>query len=453
MASPRRTDCIYIYFPDLAASVKVGRRGRETTSADRRLWYEDYHEPFGTSVCILLRMVIMNYLPINTLLCHSEKPMTPFESLLWNVWLPKVRSCLNNDWSPQDSQSAVKLYETWSTFLPPFIRDNVLDQLILPKVHQAVSDWNPRKDTVTLQSLVFPWLPHLGLRLEDVLSDARRRVKSLLRAWSAGEDVPQDLAMWKDVGEPAVRRKMANSFPFQVFNVRDWDAMLLKYIIPKLGALLRSDFRVDPRNQNMVPLEQVLSWSTIIRPSIFSQIIETEFFPQWLDILYIWLIQPKVSFEEVAQWYQFWKESFPENVQAMSGVSQGFMRGLQLMNKAIELGPDAPTRLPRPDHVAEQQIPASPRRNDTATPKMRPTRSQEVTFRSVVEDFAASHNLLFIPTGRAHERSRMPLFRVSQTADGKGGLLVYILDDAIWAPDGEDYRAITPQDMVLRATK
>ncbi len=27
----------------------------------------------------------------------------------------------------------------------------------------------------------------------------------------------------------------------------------------------------------------------------------------------------------------------------------------------------------------------------------------------------------------------MPLFRVSPSADGKGGLLVYILDDAVWA--------------------
>lgn len=226
--------------------------------------------------------------------------------------------------------------------------------------------------------------------------------------------------------------------------------MLLKYIVPKLGALLRNEFRIDPRKQDMEPLQRVLLWSTVLRPSIFSQIIEMEFFPKWLDILHIWLIQPKVSFEEVAQWYQFWKVSFPENVQAMSGVSLGFTRGLQLMNKAIELGPDAPTRLTRPDYITEQ-VPSTPKRNGAA-PKARPVRTQEVTFRSVIEDFAASHNLLFIPTGRAHEKSRMPLFRVSQTADGKGGLLVYILDDAIWAPDGDEYRAISPQDMVVRAS-
>lgn len=228
--------------------------------------------------------------------------------------------------------------------------------------------------------------------------------------------------------------------------------MLLKYIVPKLGARLRDDFRVNPRNQDMEPLKDVLLWESLIRPSIFSQILETEFFPKWLDVLHIWLIQPNPSFEEVAQWYSFWKGSFTESAQNMPGVAQGFTRGLQLMNKAIELGPDAPTQLPRPDHHLGSTTPklAASRRS---TPKPRPSRTQEITFRTIVEDYASSHNLLFIPTGKAHEKSRMPLYRVSQTADGKGGLPVYILDDAVWAPDGDDYRAISLENMVLRATK
>lgn len=134
-------------------------------------------------------------------LYFSDKPMTPFESLLWNVWLPRLRTVINNDWSSQDPQPAVKLYEAWSTFLPPFIRDNVLDQLILPKIQKAVADWNPRKDSVSLRALVFPWLPHLGLRIEEVLGDAKRKIKSLLRAWTASEEVPKDLIAWKEVSE------------------------------------------------------------------------------------------------------------------------------------------------------------------------------------------------------------------------------------------------------------
>ncbi|KAJ3989288.1 GC-rich sequence DNA-binding factor-like protein-domain-containing protein [Lentinula detonsa] len=381
-----------------------------------------------------------------------QKPMTPFESLLWNVWLPKVRTAINNEWLPHNPQPALRLYEAWSTFLPPFIRDNMLDQLILPKVQKAVADWNPKQldaKKSSLQTIVFPWLPHVGLRLEDFVGDARRKVKSLLRHWVVGDDLPEGLKAWKDV-----------------FDSSDWDSLLLKYIVPKLGATLRSDLRINPRNQSMEPIHHVLQWADILRPSILSQLFETEFFPKWIEVLHLWLVQPKVSFEEVAQWYSFWKSSFPESIQGAAGISKGFTRGLQLMNQAIELGPDAPSKLPKPDHRAEQALAhsRSPSRNGSGaknTPSIsRPSaRTQEITFRSIVEEFTASHDLLFMPTGRAHEKSRMPLFRISPSMDGKGGLLVYILDDAVWAaPEGvggpaEEYRAISLDDVVLRARK
>ncbi|KAF7327485.1 Tuftelin-interacting protein 11 [Mycena kentingensis (nom. inval.)] len=369
---------------------------------------------------------------------YSEQPMTPFESLLWNVWLPKVRTSINNDWDPQDPQPAIRLYEAWSSFLPPFIRDNMLDQLILPKVKKAVADWNPKRAAVSLRSIIFPWLPHLDLRMEDVVGDARRKVKSLLRNWVVGNDIPPDLSAWRDV-----------------FDAAEWDAMLLKYVVPKLGATLRDDFRVNPRNQVLTPLTNVLLWVDIIRSSIFAQILETEFFPKWLNVLHIWLVQPKVSFDEVARWYEEWKRPFPDKVLDIPGISRGFTRGLQLMNKAIELGPEAPTLLLRPDYRAELASANSTGRSPAPGSALRrpSARTQEITFRSIVEDYAAAHNLLFMPSGKVDEVSRMPLFRVSESADGKGGILVYVLDDAVWAGIGENgaYRAISLEDMVAKA--
>ena len=128
--------------------------------------------------------------------------MTPFESLLWNIWLPKVRTCINNEWSPDLPQQAVKIYEVWSSFLPPFIRDNLLDQLILPKVQKAIADWNSKNAKASLHAIVFPWLPHIGLRIEDIIGDARRKIKNLLRSWVVEEDVPADLVAWRDVRFP-----------------------------------------------------------------------------------------------------------------------------------------------------------------------------------------------------------------------------------------------------------
>lgn len=228
---------------------------------------------------------------------------------------------------------------------------------------------------------------------------------------------------------------------------------MLKYVVPKLGAHLRDDFRVNPRAQDMKPLERILAWSSLFRPSLFTPILEAEFFPKWLDVLHFWLVQPSPSFEEIAQWYQFWKTNFPEHVQQMPAVAAGFTRGLQLMNEAIALGPDAPTKLQRPERRLGSPAPPAAAKPSAAKGRPAAARTQEITFRSIVEEYAAQHNLMFVPAGKVHETSRMPLFKVSQRADGKGGLSVYVEDDAVWAPDGDTYRAISLENMVLRAMK
>jgi len=143
---------------------------------------------------------------------------------------------------------------------------------------------------------------------------------------------------------------------------------------------------------------------------------------------------------------------------------------LQLINQALELGPDAPAKLVKPDFKAEIALHAAEYKRragvlsgtSTPTTKSAPrgkaSHTQEITFRSIVEEFAASHNLLMMPAGKAHANSRMPLFRVSPNADGKKGLLVYILDDAVWASvekgsgnELDEFRAISLDDMVVRA--
>jgi len=284
-----------------------------------------------------------------------------------------------------------------------------------------------------LHAIIFPWLPHVGLRVEEVLGDARRKLKSQMRGWTPIDGVPPDILVWKDVHTPT-----------------EWDSLLLKYVVPKLGATLREDFQVNPAQQDLKPLQNVLAWAEIIRSSILSQLLETEFFPKWLTTLHQWLIHPKASFEEVVQWYSFWKGVFPEDVQRMSGVERGFTKGLELMNKAIELGP-AVSQLPRPD-IRAAGTTAAPEKARTAV-RAKPTRTQEITFRSIVDDYASSHNLMFFPAGKVDEKSGHALFRVSASADGKGGLLVYIVDDAVWAMDGDQYRAIPLEEMVLRASK
>ena len=131
--------------------------------------------------------------------CCRARQMTPFDSWLWHAWLPRVRSAINNEWAVEDPQPAIRLYEAWSNILPGFIRDNFFDQLVLPKLQKAVADWNPRKSNTSLHGLIFPWLPHVGLRVEEVLGDARRKLKSQMRNWTPTDGIPLDFLVWKDV--------------------------------------------------------------------------------------------------------------------------------------------------------------------------------------------------------------------------------------------------------------
>ncbi|GAA5836279.1 hypothetical protein JCM9279_002246, partial [Rhodotorula babjevae] len=381
---------------------------------------------------------------------QGERQMSPYETLLWTVWLPRVRSAINNSWSPSNPEPAVEFYTAWLPLLPSFVRDNILDQLILPKVSSAIADWSPsaakRGAAPPLHKLVFPWLEHAGERMDMVLDEAKRKVRSWLKAWKARDGVPQGLDAWKTA-----------------FSKSDWDTLLLKHVLPQLGALLREQFVVNPRSQDLAPLEAVLAWRPLLRSSMLSQLLEAGFFTKWGDALYVWLTS-EPNLEQVAEWYSWWKAFFPEEVVALSGVSRGFRKGLDLMNQAMALGDDAKYRLKKPDFSAKHDRSSAPSSSSTpkASSRAPPPRApltanaaedpDDITFRSVVEELAAAANLVFLPTGKVTPQGQVT-FRVSRGVDGKGGVTVYLEDDVVWLLEkGGEYSPVSVEDMVKRAS-
>ena len=69
----------------------------------------------------------------------------------------------------------------------------------MPKLLKAVSDWS-KTDVVPLHNLVLPWLPHVGLRMDSLLDDARRKLRAMLRSWTVTDGIPDGLVVWRDVG-------------------------------------------------------------------------------------------------------------------------------------------------------------------------------------------------------------------------------------------------------------
>lgn len=104
--------------------------------------------------------------------------------------------------SPND---AVHLVESWEPILPLFVKDNILDQLVLPKVKTAIEQWNPKRNKrerhpKSLASIVFPWLPLLGERIDEIMDLSKRRIRHVMRNWVVKDGVPEELRRWrKDV--------------------------------------------------------------------------------------------------------------------------------------------------------------------------------------------------------------------------------------------------------------
>jgi tuftelin-interacting protein 11 len=226
----------------------------------------------------------------------------------------------------------------------------------------------------------------------------------------------------------------------------------------------------------MDPLNWVLDWFNhgVIRASIMGQLMEKEFFPKWLETLHRWLTTPKASYEEIVQWcvvvkkaishcadiiwfrYTFWKGTLPPNVSVLPAVQEGFQSGVRLMSDWADMEQSQRINLPKswlstaPSQQTGQKTTA--KKGSTIA-----ARVLESSFKSIVEEYATEHELLFMPTGRVHEKSRVPMYRVTARMDGKGGIVVYILDDMVWAVEGGadsgDVEGIGLEEMVLLARK
>lgn len=152
---------------------------------------------------------------------EANRKMTPYESMMYNIWLPKVRQAINNVWDPKQPDPAIALLEAWhappkrrryhgmedetsndelSVLLPSWLYHNILEQLILPKLTRAVEDWNPSRDSVLVHTWIHPWLPHLSDRMDALFTTIRHKLDMSWRKWEGRDQGPLAiLTPWKEV--------------------------------------------------------------------------------------------------------------------------------------------------------------------------------------------------------------------------------------------------------------
>lgn len=248
------------------------------------------------------------------------------------------------------------------------------------------------------------------------MSDAKRKFRVVLDTWDLRKGVISGGELWKAA--------LGSEF----------DVCLRNHLLPRMGRHLREDFEVNPQDQDLAPLEDIFKWKDWFAPNVMGLLLVAEFFPKWHYILYIWLTNDP-NYEEVGEWFSWWRSQIPREVNELAIVDDEWKKGLQTMDLASRLGDRAAAELPPP--TAQPTAPQEPQPQPKpaqlpAAEARKPRVVEEVVFKDILETWCAEQGLLIIPLREAHPQNGQPLFRITASATGRGGVVAFIQGDVVW---------------------
>jgi tuftelin-interacting protein 11 len=364
---------------------------------------------------------------------RRQKSTSPYETMIYTLWLPKIRTAITN-WSVLDPAPLTKVVSAWRPILPAFVYSNLIDQLLVPKLATALQTWDARKRShhhrhATLKhtqphTYLFPWLQHLPPYQLDpkaqnsLLSDVKRKLRHVMDGWDISSGVLPGLSEWRNL------------------LTTELDHLLIRHLLPRLALHLSLNLEIDPSDQNLTPLEDVLKWQPFLKPEIFARLLVAEFYPKWLSTLHLWLTTPEASLEEIGQWVAWWKQQIPERVSTQPDVQKEWLKGNQMLHAAMDLlDAGAPlSALPPPAAGPARPVTKKAARKVelSAPPARAPAVQEAADFRDEVEAWCMEEDLTLVPLREAHQANGLPLFRITASATGKGGVVVYMKGDILW---------------------
>ena len=244
-------------------------------------------------------------------------PMDPYHSLLWECFMPIVRQSITA-WNPKHPDPLIKFLDVWSHVLPRWMKNNIQQHILLPKLQAAVELWDPRTDPVPIHSWLHPWLMTLGDQLEIVYPSIRMKLASALTAW-----------------HPSDRSAKLILIPWQdIFDKSAMYSFILKNILPKLEQTMAMELIINPIQQNLDPWHWVMEWFEFIPPPAMINLLERHFFPKWLQVLASWLNQ-NPNYNEVTNWYKGWKSVMPPELLSAPQVQHQLQQALDFMTRVV----------------------------------------------------------------------------------------------------------------------
>lgn len=371
----------------------------------------------------------------NNSLHRPRKSTTPYETMISQVWYPKVLSVLAQ-WDARRPGPILKLFQAWDKLLPQFVRAQLLEQIIR-KLDDAVRTWKPRKHRH--QDLphhwLFGWLPFLPVEHLDpgnrsgLISDVKRKWRSVIEHWNFRDGLIPGLRDWKPVLNPT-RTSTINA---QLSLYSDgWTPLIHNHLLPRMGRHIHRNLIIEPSNQrhSLYYIADILKWEEVLPLSIIGEIFASYLFPKYHNTLHKWLISggdQGPNYAELADWLKWWHtEVFSPDILTLPSIRSELEKGLTMVKQALELGPELTKYyLPKPGEVAQETKEAT---KEKTPPRAEPMfesslfeAKKEPTFRDTLEDYCLENDYQFIPL-RIVSVDGHPMFRITARNDGKGGM-------------------------------
>lgn len=374
---------------------------------------------------------------------QARASATPYESMMYKLWLPHVSRSVR-EWKVREAEPMIALYEAWQPVLPGFVKTYLLEQDIVRRLDEAIAKWEPkrRKHHHAMPHLwLFPWFQHMSHHHLDpkssngLVADVKRKFRQLIDVWDFDRGVIPGLREWKNV----LRASRAND---------EWKPLVMNHILPSMARYLRKNFSVQPSDQEpyLQVLTGVLEWRHVVSPTMVAEVVVAEVFPKWHGILYQWLVDEDVSYEDIAQWCEWWHDTdgpLPADIRDTASVAAEFEKGLHVIERALDLfdlgedpkaalapptsGPALKSQTTNGNHHQANNHRHHQREHKQPHPRAEESRS----FRHVVEDWCQNNDLQFIPERKQHH-SEGPLYRITARGDGKGGKLGYFKGNKLY---------------------
>uniref|UniRef100_A0A914KN32 G-patch domain-containing protein n=1 Tax=Meloidogyne incognita TaxID=6306 RepID=A0A914KN32_MELIC len=324
----------------------------------------------------------------------SNASISAYDHCIWSGWMPSMRRAALT-WNPRDNGPVmVSLVQKWMPILPNWVLENLLEQVLAPRIKIKVDDWDPVTDPVPIETWLHPWHAIMGDRLLHTYATLRQKLAKGLNSWLPGDrSAIESIRPWKEI-----------------FSASTLYTFISMNILPKLSRFLQN---IDLSNTEQFEYIELFDWLEMVNVDVIAQILTKNFFPRYSQHVSYQVTNPAITMaelERIKKGYMDWKNLLPTDIQKHALVMSELRQILQLLAQCQ-------------NRLTGQNIPgihqkSKPQPLSSIGPLGLPPPSPQFTsnlppasFKQLVESSAISNGIQFFPQrSKFHDGKQVYMF-------------------------------------------